>query len=80
VVVDPSHAAGDWRKIAPLSRAALAAGADGLLIEVHAHPERALSDGQQALTPARFERLMDDVRRLAPVVGRTTRILAEPAR
>jgi 3-deoxy-7-phosphoheptulonate synthase len=80
VVVDPSHAAGDWRKIGPLSRAALAAGADGLLVEVHAHPERALSDGQQALTPERFEHLMEEVRSLAPVVGRKTRVLAGPAR
>ncbi len=79
VVADPSHAAGDWRKVRPLSRAALAAGADGLIVEVHAHPEEALSDGLQALELEQFERLMEDVRRLAPAIGRQTRIFARPA-
>ena len=76
VIADPSHAAGDPLKVPPLSRAAVAAGADGLMIEVHADPKHALSDGQQAILPARFARLMDDVRQLAPVVGREARVAA----
>ena len=80
VIVDPSHAAGDPHKIPALSRAAVAAGADGLIVEVHGHPGRALSDGQQALLPGEFERLMDDLRQLAPVLGREMQLYARPAR
>ena len=58
-------------KVLPMSRAAVAAGSDGLLIEVHDHPELALSDGPQALLPDMFVQLMKEVRLLAPVVGRT---------
>ena len=71
IVVDPSHGTGKRQKVIPLSRAAIAVGADGLIVEVHPHPELALSDGPQALPPEMFAELMDQVRRLAPVVGRT---------
>ncbi len=65
VIVDPSHAAGYWQYVAPLAKAALAVGADGLLIEVHPDPERAVSDGPQSLKPEKFYQLMDDLRLLA---------------
>jgi 3-deoxy-7-phosphoheptulonate synthase len=71
IVVDPSHGTGKRLKVLPMSRAAVAAGSDGLLIEVHDHPELALSDGPQALLPEMFVQLMKEVRLLAPVVGRT---------
>ena len=71
ILVDPSHGTGKRLKVLPMSRAAVAAGSDGLLIEVHNHPEAALSDGPQALLPDMFARLMDEIRLLAPVVGRT---------
>jgi 3-deoxy-7-phosphoheptulonate synthase len=70
VIVDPSHGTGVSRYVAPMAKAALAAGADGLLIEVHAQPELALCDGQQALTPQSFGALMDELRQLAPLCGR----------
>ena len=70
VVVDPSHSTGDARYVAPMAKAALVAGADGLLVEVHAEPERALSDGHQALTPAAFAQLSAELQQLAPLVGR----------
>ena len=70
VVVDPSHGTGRWELVGPVSRAALAAGADGLLIEVHPHPERAISDGAQSLKPERFRALMGELRRVAEAVGR----------
>ena len=72
VIADPSHAAGQRGKVLPLSRAAVAAGADGLMVEVHDHPDHALSDGGQALYPSQFDQLMSEVRALAPVVGRQT--------
>jgi len=71
ILVDPSHGTGKRQKVLPLSRAAVAAGADGLLIEVHNHPEFALSDGPQALLPEMFGELMEQLRQLAPVVGRS---------
>jgi 3-deoxy-7-phosphoheptulonate synthase len=71
VIIDPSHATGQWEYVAAVSRAAVAAGADGLLIEVHPHPEKAMSDGPQQLRPVNFERLMDQVRAVAIAVGRT---------
>ena len=71
VVVDPSHAGGRADLVAPLALAAVAAGADGLLIEVHPCPERALSDGAQSLTPAAFAELMRRLAPLAAAVGRT---------
>ena len=70
VIVDPSHATGKWDLVAPMALAAVAAGADGLMVEVHPKPEDALSDGPQALVPKRFARLMADLAALAPVVGR----------
>jgi len=71
ILVDPSHGTGKRSKVLPLSRAAVAVGADGLLIEVHHQPELALSDGPQAILPEMFAELVDAVRLLAPVVGRT---------
>ena len=71
VIVDPSHATGKWELVEAVSRAAVAAGADGLIIEVHPHPEEALSDGVQSLKPARFTALMEGLRPVAEAVGRT---------
>ena len=71
IVVDPSHGTGRRDKVIPMARAAIAAGADGLLIEVHNNPEKALSDGAQSLYPDQFERLMGELRVIAPVLGRT---------
>jgi 3-deoxy-7-phosphoheptulonate synthase len=71
VLVDPSHGTGKWELVEPISRAAVAAGADGLIIEVHPHPEEALSDGGQSLKPARFAALMEGLRPVAEAVGRT---------
>jgi 3-deoxy-7-phosphoheptulonate synthase len=71
IIVDPSHGTGRRDKVPPMARAAVAAGADGLLIEVHNDPERALSDGAQSLYPAQFEQLMKELRMIAPAVGRT---------
>ncbi|MDH7486706.1 MAG: 3-deoxy-7-phosphoheptulonate synthase [Anaerolineae bacterium] len=71
VIVDPSHGTGKWELVTAVSRAAVAAGADGLLIEVHNHPEQALSDGAQSLKPERFAELMTELRRVAEAVGRT---------
>jgi len=71
VIVDPSHGTGKWDLVEPLSRAAVAAGADGLLIEVHPRPEEALSDGAQSLKPDRFAALMRSLRPVAEAVGRT---------
>jgi 3-deoxy-7-phosphoheptulonate synthase len=71
IVVDPSHGTGKRNKVLPLSRAAVAVGADGLMIEVHNDPEHALSDGPQAILPDMFADLVSQVRQLAPVVGRT---------
>jgi 3-deoxy-7-phosphoheptulonate synthase len=71
VVVDPSHSTGNWEYVGAASRAAVAAGADGLLIEVHPHPEKALSDGAQSLRPEAFAQLMGELRLVAQAVGRT---------
>lgn len=71
ILVDPSHGTGKRAKVLPLSRAAVAVGADGLLIEVHHEPERALSDGPQAILPEMFAELVAEIRKLAPVVGRS---------
>ena len=70
VVVDPSHGTGKWELVEPVSRAAVAAGADGLLVEVHPHPEKALSDGAQSLKPGRFADLMRGLAPVAKAVGR----------
>jgi 3-deoxy-7-phosphoheptulonate synthase len=70
IIVDPSHGTGKRSLVKPVSKAAIAAGADGLLIEVHTHPEEALSDGAQSLLPEDFRELMDEVSRVAEAVGR----------
>ena len=76
VLVDPSHGTGRRDKVTPMARAAVAAGADGLLIEVHCDPDHALSDGAQSLYPAQFDRLMAELRIIAPAIGRS--ICLEP--
>jgi 3-deoxy-7-phosphoheptulonate synthase len=70
VIADPSHGTGKWELVAPVARGAIAAGADGIIIEVHAHPEQALSDGAQSLKPEKFAALVAEVRRVAQAVGR----------
>ncbi len=75
IIADPSHATGIRDKVTPMARAAIAAGADGLIIEVHPHPEKALSDGAQSLTPDQFTELMRQSRAIAEVIGRR---VAEP--
>jgi 3-deoxy-7-phosphoheptulonate synthase len=70
IMVDPSHGTGRREKVAPLSRAAAAVGADGVMVEVHHDPDRALSDGPQSITPDMFVALMADLRQIAPVIGR----------
>ncbi len=70
VLVDPSHATGNWELVTPLALAAVAAGADGLLVEVHPHPEKALSDGAQSLRPERFADMVTRARVVAQAVGR----------
>ena len=71
ILVDPSHGTGKRNKVTPLSRAAVAVGADGLMVEVHHQPDQALSDGPQSLFPDQFDLLMAQVRQIAAVVGRT---------
>jgi 3-deoxy-7-phosphoheptulonate synthase len=71
ILVDPSHGTGKRDKVLPLSRAAIAVGADGLIVEVHHDPDRALSDGMQSLFPDQFDELMAEIRQIAPVVHRT---------
>ena len=71
ILVDPSHGTGKRNKVTPLSRAAVAVGADGLMVEVHHQPDQALSDGPQSLFPDQFDELMTQVRQIAAVVGRT---------
>ena len=70
IIIDPSHATGNWKYIEAMSLAAIAAGADGLIIEVHEHPECAWSDGAQCLKPDKFKQLIDKARNIAHVVGR----------
>jgi 3-deoxy-7-phosphoheptulonate synthase len=71
ILVDPSHATGKRDSVLPMARAAIASGCDGILVEVHNHPEKALSDGPQSLYPDQFSRMMDELEQIAPVVGRT---------
>jgi 3-deoxy-7-phosphoheptulonate synthase len=75
IVADPSHGTGHRDMVIPMARAAVAAGADGLLVEVHPNPEQALSDGAQSLYPAQFGQLMREVRLIAEAIGRR---VAEP--
>jgi 3-deoxy-7-phosphoheptulonate synthase len=76
IIADPSHGAGRRDMVAPMARAAVAAGADGLIIEVHCDPDHALSDGAQSMFPAQFDRLMAELRIIAPAIGRS--ICLEP--
>ncbi len=71
IIVDPSHATGRPDLIPAMARAGVAAGCDGIHIEVHSCPEKALSDGPQALVPAQYARLMGELRQLAEVMGKT---------
>src|SRR5262249_37432615 len=72
IIVDPSHGTGKRHKVIPMARAAIAAGADGVMVEVHNHPERALSDGPQALLPDMFIQLVGDVYAIHKVLTETT--------
>ena len=76
IIADPSHGTGLRDKVAPMARAAVAAGADGLIIEVHPDPDQALSDGAQSIFPKQFDRLMAELRIIAPAIGRS--ICVEP--
>ena len=78
IIVDPSHGTGKRNKVTPMSRAAAAVGADGLIIEVHNQPDKALSDGMQSLYPEQFDELMAQVRQIAAVVGRKIVEIGEP--
>jgi 3-deoxy-7-phosphoheptulonate synthase len=71
VIVDPSHGTGHWDLVAPMAKAAVACGADGLIIEVHPRPEEALSDGPQSLKPSKFAQLMRELAPVAQAVGRS---------
>jgi 3-deoxy-7-phosphoheptulonate synthase len=75
VIVDPSHGTGIRSLVSPMARAAIAAGADGLLMEVHFRPEEALCDGSQSLYPEEFQMMMEDLRKIAEAVGRTIHVL-----
>jgi 3-deoxy-7-phosphoheptulonate synthase len=76
IIVDPSHGTGRREKVIPLSRAAIAVGADGLIVEVHHQPEAALSDGNQSIQPPEFEQLMKEIRQIAPILRRTLSMTA----
>src|SRR5208282_3498567 len=71
ILIDPSHGTGRRDSVLPMARAAIAAGSDGVMVEVHNHPEAALSDGPQSIYPDQFARMMDEIDQIAPVVGRT---------
>lgn len=71
ILVDPSHATGKRDKVLPMARAAVAVGADGILVEVHNHPDKALSDGPQSIYPEQFARMMDEAEQIAPIVQRS---------
>jgi len=76
IITDPSHATGRRDKVAPMARASVAAGADGIIVEVHCNPDKALSDGAQSMFPAQFDRVMAELRIIAPAIGRS--ICVEP--
>jgi 3-deoxy-7-phosphoheptulonate synthase len=71
ILVDPSHGTGRRDSVLPMARAAVACGADGVIVEVHHQPENALSDGQQSIYPAQFAQMMGEIQQIAPVIGRT---------
>jgi 3-deoxy-7-phosphoheptulonate synthase len=79
IVVDPSHGTGAWELVAPMAQAAVAAGADGLIIEVHPDPETAFSDGFQSLRPDTFRRLLDRLQELAPLMGKSLSLVTSVA-
>jgi 3-deoxy-7-phosphoheptulonate synthase len=70
ILVDPSHGTGRRDSVLPMARAAVATGCDGILVEVHNHPDKALSDGPQSIYPDQFVRMMDEIEQIAPVVAR----------
>jgi 3-deoxy-7-phosphoheptulonate synthase len=70
VIIDPSHGTGRWKYVPSMSLAAVAAGADGIMVEVHPHPDEAMSDGPQSLTPENFMNLMKDIKKVAAAIGR----------
>ena len=72
VIIDPSHAGGKWWLVEPMAKASIAAGADGLMIEVHNNPECALCDGAQSLKPEKYDELLRQIRLIAEVVGKKT--------
>jgi 3-deoxy-7-phosphoheptulonate synthase len=74
VIVDPSHGIGIWDKVQPMAMASVACGADGIMIEVHSHPNQALSDGFQSLTPANFKKLLNKLNQLAPIVEKQVKV------
>jgi len=76
IIVDPSHAAGHWKYVIPLSKAAMAVGADGLLVEVHPEPEKAVSDGLQSLKPKKFHMLMEELRNLETCLHKKVQVQA----
>ena len=69
MILDPSHSTGKWEYVTAIARAGIAAGADGLLVEVHPRPEEALSDGPQSLKPERFLKLVQDVKAIAEIIN-----------
>ncbi|MGC9159672.1 MAG: 3-deoxy-7-phosphoheptulonate synthase, partial [Terracidiphilus sp.] len=71
ILVDPSHGTGRRDSVLPMARAGIAAGADGILVEVHDHPEKALSDGPQSIYPGQFAAMMNEIEQIAPIVGRS---------
>jgi 3-deoxy-7-phosphoheptulonate synthase len=79
VMLDPSHSTGDWRYVTAIARAGIAAGADGLIVEVHPDPQHARSDGKQSLKPARFAALVEEVSRIGYAVGRSIAVAAAQA-
>ena len=79
VLLDPSHSTGNWKYVSPIARAGIAAGADGLIIEVHHQPETAMSDGAQSLKPERFAELVRQITMIAPAVGRSVPPAKSPA-
>ena len=81
IIADPSHGTGLRDKVIPMARAAVAAGADGVIVEVHPNPDRALSDGAQSLYPEQFAQLVDELRAISGVIGRTVSAgVIEPSR
>ena len=75
VIIDPSHSTGNWQFVESIARAGVAAGADGLIVEVHAHPEEALSDGSQSLKPERFASMVQQVKAIAQAIGRSLAVV-----